>query len=475
MTPRYEPDPPKTRKSRKRQRARRKKSQVELPDQLKAVNLNAAGIDVGASEHWVAVPPDWDGPSVQSFGAMTCDHHRLADWLEECGIETVSMESTGSYWIVLADMLEQRGFEVKLVDAHHLKNVSGRKSDVLDCQWIQQLHMFGLLNGAFRPEDQVRQLRSYQRHRTMLGSYAADHIRHMQKSLLEMNIQLVQVVNDVTGATGLRIIRSILNGERNPQTLAKMRDPQCRHSEEEIAQALEGNWREEHLFTLGQSLSLFEEYYCKKLACDEKIEALLGTFEDRSQGRALPEKKRVKKNRGSLAFDAREDLFRMAGCDLTLVPGLETLSVLKLLSEIGTDMSRWKTKKHFCSWSTLAPGTNITGGKKRRGRRGRPSAHPVAQILRMAASGLDRSPTALGAFLRRKKAQLGAPKAIRATARKLACIVYTMLRDKKEYVELGSQHYEQQYRQRSLRNLRRKAHQFGFELAPCDEVSQAAA
>lgn len=442
----------------------------ELPESLHQVNLDAAGIDVGAESHFVAVPKDRDTEPVREFAAFTCDLHRLADWLEHCGIQTVAMESTGVYWIPLMELLEERGFEVELVDPRRLKQVPGRKTDVLDCQWIQQLHTFGLLASAFRPVDEVCVLRTYMRQRSMLIKDAARHIQHMQKALTQMNIKLQHVVSDITGATGMGILRAILDGERDPQKLASLRDYRCKHSVETIAKALEGHWREEHLFELRQAIALYDFYQQQIAQCDERLEPCLQRFEDRTDGQQVP-KKKGKRNKGHApAFDIRQYLYQMTGVDLTDIDGIEAYSALQLISEIGLDMSRWSTVKHFSSWLGVCPGNKISGGKRLSGR-SKQNACRAAAILRLCASSLARSQSALGAFYRRKRAQLGAPKAITATAHKLARIIYSMLRDGTEYVDPGVEYYEERYRQRALSNLHRSAKRFGFKLVAVDEAA----
>ena len=292
---------------------------VPLPPQLKRVNLDAAGIDIGAAEHWAAVPPgrNTEGQEVRRFGAFTGELCALADWLKQCGIQTVAMESTGVYWIPLYELLVERGFEVLLVDARQAKNVPGRKTDVLDCQWLQELHTYGLLRGAFRPVDQVCILRSYLRQRSMLVSYASHHIQHMQKALEQMNLKLSHVVSDITGLTGRGIIKAILSGERDPVKLAKLRDPRCKSSEATVARALEGHYREEHLFTLQQAVELVEFYQQQMTACDRQIEACLQQFEEKSS--ETPVTTRRRKRRRGIAFDARSYLYRMTGIDLTQI------------------------------------------------------------------------------------------------------------------------------------------------------------
>jgi transposase len=439
---------------------------TSLPRELQHVNLNAAGIDVGAEAHFVAVPPgrDPEGQDVREFGAFTANLYALADWLSACGVETVAMESTGVYWIPLFEVLEGRGFDVKLVNPRHVKNVPGRKTDVLDCQWLQQLHTYGLLQAAFRPEDQICVLRNYLRQREMLVRYASHHIQHMQKALEQMNLKLHHVVSDITGVTGMRILRSILEGERDPYKLASLRDPRCKHDEATIALALEGHWRQEHLFALRQAVELFDFYRHQIATCDGEIESYLQTFQDRSGGRSLGQPtRRRNRQKNQPAFDVRSHLFRITGVDLTAIEGIDAQTALKLVGEIGLDMTRWPSEKHFASWLALSPGSKISGGKRLSGRT-KPYPNRAAAALRLAAHGLHNSHSALGAFLRRKKAHLGSPKAITATAHKLARLVYAMLKNGTEYVELGELEYERRYRDRVLRSLKRKACGLGYQL-----------
>ncbi len=432
-----------------------------LPPSLQRINLNAAGIDVGAESHYVAVPEDRDDQPVREFAAFTVDLYRMADWLKKCDIETVVMESTGVYWIPLFQVLEERGFAVKLVDARQLKRVPGRKSDVSDCQWLQQLHTFGLLSGAFRPDNQICVLRSYMRQRAMLVGYAGQHMQHMEKALVQMNVQLHLVIEDITGATGMRIIRAILAGERDPDRLAGLRDGRCKNDRATIAKALRGDWREEHLFALRQAVELVDTYQAKIAACDQCILAQLSTFEDRSGGAPLPQGQPGRLDRHDLSFDATAELYRITGINLTRVNGLKAHTVLKVVSEIGLDMRMWPDDKHFTSWLSLCPNNKVSGGKIL-SRRTKPSANRVAAALRLAAQSLHNSKSALGAFLRRKAAQIGMPKAITATARKLACIIYNMLRYGIEFIERGQDYYEHQYQDRILKNLSRRAKEMGY-------------
>ena len=407
---------------------------------------------------------------VQEFEAFTADLYRLADWLGECGVETVVMESTGVYWIPLFGVLEERGFQVMLVDPRRIKNVPGRKTDVRDCQWLQQLHTYGLLSGAFRPDGDIRRLRSYLRQRAMLVEYASHHVQHMQKALTQMNVKLHHVISDVTGKTGMDIMEAITGGERNPRKLARLRDPRIKADEKTIAKSLQGHWREEHIFELDQALELYRFYQDKIAECDREIEAQLERFEDQSHGDLPAAKSGRRRSKGNAPrFDVWTHLYRMTGVDLTRIDGVDGYTALKVVSEIGTDMTKWPSAKHFASWLGLSPHNRITGGKVISSKT-KPSASRAAAALRLAANTLHRSDSALGAFLRRKKAQLGAPKAITATAHKLARLIYTMLRDGQEYADAGAEYYEQQYQDRALRAAKRRAAQLGYQLVPLPDA-----
>ena len=441
---------------------------------LEQININAAGIDIGAESHYVAVPKgrDPEGQDVRHFSTFTADLNTLADWLRECKIDTIAMESTGVYWIPLFELLDSQRFDVRLVNPRNIKNVPGRKTDVLDCQWIQQLHTYGLLQGAFRPGQQICELRAYLRQRAMLISYASHHIQHMQKSLEQMNIKLSHVLSDITGVTGMKIIRAIIAGERNPEKLASMRNVRCNNSETVIAKALEGTWQSEHTFTLQQAVELYDFYKKQIVACEARIQHHLESFEDRSGGTPLgaPSKKSSRSS-NKLTFDARRSLFQLAGVDLTRIEGIEAPTALTIISEIGIDMSHWPTEKHFASWLGLCPGSKISGGIVLKSQT-KPCANRAAHAFRLAAFSLQRSDSAIGAFLRRKKAQIGAPKAITATAHKIARIFYKMLKYGTNYTDLGKEYYEQRYQSRVIRNLKRKAKQFGFELTNIKEEKQ---
>lgn len=448
-------------------RISRKKKAGKLPRELKRVNLDAAGIDIGSASHFVAVPEGRDTETVREFKSFTSDLYALADWLEYCGIKTVAMESTGIYWIPLFEILEERGFEVHLVNPRHLKNVPGRKSDVLDCQWLQQLHTFGLLSSSFRPQQQICELRAYTRQRDGLVKSITSHIHGMQKALGLMNLQLHNVLSDITGDTGFRIIRAIIAGERDARTLAQFRDPRCKNGIDVIEKSLVGNYKSEHLFKLRQELSLYDTFQEMLAECDEVIAKCLCTFEEKIDVTVKPlaPQKKKKRRRNELYFDAREYLYKMAGVDVTMIDGLDSYSVLKLFGEVGLDMSRWPTANHFSSWLGLAPGTKISGGKRLSGKT-KPSANRSAEVFRIAAYTLANSHSALGAFFRRLRTRLGAPKAITATAHKIARLFYTMIRFGKDYEDTGAAHYEEQYRSRIIKNMHYKAQKFGFSLVP---------
>jgi transposase len=459
----------------------RKQKNLRMPLQPEALQVrypHAAGIDVHAREHWVAVPPDHAPapsasssqqlpPYVRKFGACTADLEMLADWLRQCGVDTVAMESTGVYWIALFELLERRGFQVFLVDPRQTKHAPGRpKTDVLDCQWIQRLHSYGLLTASFRPEDQVVVLRGYLRQRQMLIGCAAQHIHHMQKALEMMNVKLAEVVSDITGVTGMAIIKAILRGQRAPLKLAKLRNDKCHRTEAEIARALYGNWREEHLFALKQALALYEFYQQQLRECDQRLEAFLQTFADQSGGQQLPYKpRRNKRPANDPTFDVRNALYRMCGFDLTVLEGIDQNTALVVLSEIGRDMSKWPTEKHFVSWLGLCPQHRGSAGRIR-SRRIRRGANRAARALRLAAQGCHHAKNALGAFYRRIQARVGSPKAVVATARKIAERVYRLLKYGAEYVRQGIEAYEAAYQNRVVKGLARKAAQLGYQLVP---------
>jgi transposase len=428
---------------------------------LSLTHPNAAGIDIGSASHFVAVPPDRDAEPVREFPSFTADLHRLADWLEACGVDTVAMESTGVYWIPLYELLDARGFTVLLVNARHVKNVSGRKSDVLDCQWLQQLMSYGLLRGAFRPADGVCALRALSRQREMLLRSQARHVQHMQKALTQMNIQLANVISDVVGETGQKILRAIVAGERDGQALAAMKNVRIRASVAEIANSLQGNWRDEHLFALKQALALFDFYGTQLTECDREIELQLQRLHVHD-GTPAKGKKRGRA-RNAPKFDLRTLLFKMCGVDLTRIDGIDVTTALAVLSEIGADMSKFPSVKHFTSWLGLCPGTKITGGKLLSGKTKR-CANRAAQALRLAAAALRSSQSALGAYFRRLCSRMDKPKAVTAAAHKLARLIYTMLTKGEEYTDQGQDYYEERYRERVLRHLSQRAAKLGMKL-----------
>src|SRR2546422_718404 len=377
---------------RRSQKMRRRKFKVQsLPTHLQHINVNAAGIDIGSEQHLVAVPEGSDEVAVRQFGTFTTDLIAIADWLAQCGVTTVALESTGVYWIPLFELLEQREFEVKLVDARHVKNVSGRKSDVLDCQWIQQLHTYGLLAGAFRPPDEVCVLRSYLRQREMLIQTSSMHIQHMQKALQQMNLLLHNVVSDITGVTGMKIIKAILAGERDPQILARTRDERCHNTTATIAKSLVGNYREEHLFALRQAVDLYETYQAKIADCNHAIIKQVEKQPDNSDDDPpTPEKQVPAHLRIRDGVDVRDLLFKKSGVDLFAIPGLAADTLLILASEVGFDMTPWKTEKHFAAWLGVCPGTRKSGGKVLQNKTKR-NPNRATQAFRMAAASLYRS------------------------------------------------------------------------------------
>jgi transposase len=438
---------------------------------LHCLNPNAAGVDVGATEIYVAVPVDRDPQPVRHFSTFTEDLHAVAAWLKACKIETVAMESTGVYWIPLFQVLETRGFTVFLVNARHVKNVPGRKSDVSDCQWLQYLHTVGLLRGSFRPEQAVCTVRSILRHRDSLVHMASTHVQHMQKALDQMNLQLHHVINDITGLTGITIIKAILGGERNPHTLAALRDPRVKATADTIAKSLVGDYRREHLFTLGQSLAAFRHYQELIRACDHEIEQYLEAFDSRVDRREgfLGSKNEQEPSDGMVSFDLGSHLHRIFGVDLTQVPGINILTTKTLLAEIGPDLSRFGSASAFTSWLGLCPDNRVSGGKVLSVKT-RKVKNRAATALRMAAQSLHRSQSYLGHFYRRMRAKLGAPKAITATAHKLARIIYHMVTMGQPYNESVCAHNEMQNRLRLEARLRKQARYLGFELVLATSV-----
>lgn len=453
---------------------------------LEVVHPHAAGIDIGATEHYVCVPAQsvvQGNPNVRVFAAFTEQLDELIKWLKACGVTTVAMESTGVYWIALHQKIETAGLEVLLVDARRVRHVPGRKTDLQDCQWIQQLHAFGLLNGAFRPEDGICQIRSYMRHRGNLIHTAAEQIQHMQKALQQMNILLHHVVSDLDGDTGLRIVDAILAGERNPEELVKLRDPRIKRSTvEEMKAALRGDWRPEHLFVLQQALAAYRFCQGQIKECDVALEALLKELvaalpaapsagvptpaakEEETKG--AKKKTRKRRHQGNAPkTDLLPHLNALCGVDLTQTLGVNVLGALVLVSEIGVDMSRWPNEKAFGAWLGLCPNHKISGGRIL-SNQSRHVVNRAATLLRMIALAVGKTDTVLGHFYRRIRGRAGAPKAITATARKLACLIYHLLKHKEPYVEPDLAAYQQRFEKNRLVHLSRNAKALGFQLVP---------
>jgi transposase len=450
--------------------AHKGKKTKPTPEDLPLVHPHAAGIDVGAEEHGVCVPADRDSQPLQKFSAFPGDLHRLADWLTACRITTVVMESTGVSWIPLLQILEARGFEVALVNARHAKNVPGRpKTDRFDCRWLQKLHSYGLLAPSFRPPEQVCQLRSLLRHRDKLVQMLVKHMQHRQKALDQMHLHLHHVIRDVTGVTGMRILRAIVAGERAPQTFAQYRDYRIKASPETMAKALEGDSRSEHLFTLTQSLALYDFTQQQSAVCDQDIERVLSTCETRVDPAThpLPPPTTTHRHppRNEPAFDLRPHLYRITGVDLTQVPGLQAPTIHIILAEVGLHRHKWPTDKHFVSWLGLCPDHQISGGKVL-ATGSRRVQNRASRALRMAAQSLRTSPRYLGAFFRRMRSQLGPAKATTATAHKLAKIISHMLKEQTPYRERSAEDSLHKDQERTLRLLRKQAKSLGFTLVP---------
>jgi transposase len=459
----------------KRHRARSSQGEARPFAGMRKVTSNAAGVDIGAHEIVACVPDGDDQQIVRTFGTYTADLQTLADWFVDRGIETVAMESTGVYWIPLFEELEARGLHCCLISAQSIKRVPGRKSDVLDCQWIQTLHSYGLLSASFRPDADFVALRTLLRHRAQLLEHRAPHVLHMQKALLQMNIQLSQALSDVTGTTGLRIIRAIVAGERAPHTLAALRNYRCKKEADEIALALTGTWREEHLFVLRQALALFDFYTVQISACDAQIEGAFSVIKPRFESAlntpVLPEspmpprRKPHSHSKNAPEGNTRAHILRITGVDLVAVHGMSDSLAQTILAEIGTDMRKWPDDKHFCSWLGLAPKNDISGGKVLKSRTMK-NRNRAAQAFRMAAQSVIRSHCAFGAFYRRLKGRLGPAQALVATAHKIARTVYHMLKHRVPYYDIGAAEYNQRFREREMHYLQKKAAKLGYKLSP---------
>lgn len=430
--------------------------------EMSVVHPHAAGIDIGSKFHCVAVPKDRDPQSVRTFLTYTEDLHKIAQWLKECEIETVAMESTGVYWIPLYVLLEEYGFEVYLVNAKHVKNVTGRKTDIKDCQWLQQLHSCGLLQKSFQPDNLTRELRSYVRQRRNLVESASSYIQKMQKALDQMNIRVHAVISDISGVSGIRIIEAMLGGERDAKNLATLADNRIKASKAEIEKALIGTWREEHLFELNHAYEFYQFSQMKIKECDSKIEQVMQKYE--KQGTKSTSNVKIdKKGKGrkSLNFDLDSYLRLILGVDITKIFGLKQNSALEIISEVGIDMSKWATEKHFVSWLNLAPNNKITGGKVIKSRIER-KKNKAGQAFKMAASTLKNSQNFLGSFFRRIKAKGGPAKAIAATARKMAVIWYKMIKEKKEFAPVNLEKYEEAFRQNRINYLQSQLKKMGL-------------
>ena len=471
VVPNEEPKKPtKPKKPAKPRKSRERSLPVPVPASaaaLQVINPDAAGIDVHSDMHMVCVPADRDANTVRQFGANTADLQEIVAWLKKCRIKTVALESTGVYWIPLFELLESQGFEVNLVEPGQLSRCGARpKTDVLDAQWIQRLHSYGLLRASFRPPDSVLALRAYWRQRQMQVRYAASHVQHMQKAMEQINVKLAEVVSNITGVTGMLIIAAILEGERDPVKLAQLRDERCQHSEEEIALTLQGTWRPEHLFELRQAYELYQFHHRQITECDQQVEAELANFPNRAgeKTHTVKPRKRGRKS-NDVRFEATGPLFKALGVDLTLIEGIDVGTALVILAEIGVDVSRFPTEKHFASWLRLCPPQDESNKtKKRRGHR--KATNRVTIALRMCAQSIGQTMTPMGLFYRRIRSRIGALGAVKATAHKFACLVYRMLKYGQEYVTQSMEEYEAKVKVNILKSLKRKAAALGFELSP---------
>lgn len=440
----------------------------KILEPMQVIYPNAAGLDIGSTEIMVAIPPDREGETVRSFGTYTPDLKALADWLKENQVTHVAMESTGVYWIPIYELLEERGFEVIVVNARHIKTPPGRKSDVKDCQWIQRLHSYGMLSGSFRPGADMCTLRAYLRHRDNLIEDRAKHILYMQKALTQMNIQLGQALSDLTGKTGLDILRAIVAGEHNPVVLAKLRKGRCQSSEADMIKALTGHYRKEHLFVLKQALAMFDTFSQRLKECDQEIEGVLEEITPQLPDDFPPLPPAPKPGshcKNAPDYDARRSMYQLAGVDLTAIPGLNENLVQKILAEVGLDMNRFPSVKNFCSWLGLAPHNAISGGRILYSHITH-SSNRAGQAFRMAAQAVSRGKTAYSEFYRRIRARSGAKEAIVATAHKIARTFYYMLKRGLPYRETDLQTYLHAQRERDIRRLQARAARLGFSLQP---------
>ncbi len=432
---------------------------------LPVIQPDAAGIDISSKEHYVAVNPEKDDNPIRSFGAFTEDLHAISAWLKKCEVQTVAMEATGIYWISLYLVLEEAGFEVILVNARHVKNVRGKKTDRSDADWIRQLHSCGLLSASFQPDEFTRTLRTYMRHRKNLLQMAATHIRMMQKALEQMNIKLQHVISDITGKSGMAIIEAMISGERRPEHLVQLLDGRIKASKEVVKRSLQGVWKEENIFELEQSYEMYHLYRSKITVCDKRIKDLMLKKSSPEHLVKETDKPSAKSNKNNLNFNATEILQQITGTDVTEIFGINDSNAMEILSETGFEMNKWPTEKHFTSWLNLAPNNKISGGKLLSSRIPKKKNH-AGEVFRLAAYAIQRSNNWLAAFYHRIKSRSGVKQAITATARKIAVIFYKMVRDKVMFHPINMDTYAEGYKQRQLKKLERQAKSFGLKLSP---------
>jgi len=442
---------------------------------LEIVHRDAAGIDIGSHEHWVAISPEKDEQPVRSFECFTADVERMADWLIGRGVRSVAMQSTGVYWMPVFEILQQRGMEVYLVNARHTKNLPGRKSDIAECQWLLKLHTFGLLNNSFQPSDAVRAMRTLWRHRSGLIVQASSAVQRMQKALIEMNIQLSNVLSDLSGVSGMAILAAMLSGERSAEKLAALADPQVKASQAVIAKSLQGNWRPELLFVLQQEMDIYRGCQERMRACDQQLQEQLRHMESKVDVQAQPlgPRRRGKRARGNApqSFDLRSELYRLTGVDWTQVDGFDVQIVQTVVSEVGLDLQEFPSEKHFANWLGLCPANETSGGKVLQ-RRTPKVVNRAKVAFRQGANALLRSQSYLGAQYRRLRTRLGAPKAMTAMARKLACLFYRLMTQGTAYVDKGAQYYETRHREQQVRMLIKKAQQLGLQVIAAQAQAQ---
>jgi len=456
---------------------KKNKQPAEIPElgSLKQLNLNAGGIDIGSAEIWVCVPEDRDTPAVRRFDTFTVDLHHAATWLMSCGVTTIAMESTGIYWIPLYEILEANGIEVCLVNAQEAKNVPGRKTDILDCQWLQQLHTYGLLRRSFIPPNEIRKLRDLGDHRDNLVRHRATQILYMQKALHLMNLQLDNTITDITGKTGMAIIRDIVGGQHDPKVLAQHRDGKCKNPLEVIEKSLEGSYSDEHIFQLKQALELYDFFSAKIAECEQQIEQSYQRFHAKRNPKELaPSRKKDSNTKNHMNFDLRSELFRICGVDLTEIDGVHTIVAHTVLTHIGLDMSRWQTEKHFTSWLRLCPKNEKSAGKVLKRSTGK-TRNPATLALKKAAQSLHHSKSYLGAYFRKMKAIHGPGKAATAAAHKIARIIYVMLKEQKEFVDLGADYFQQKNKEREIKKLSKRANALGFYLVTPNDYQRLVA